>query len=104
MFAIIRTGGKQYKVSSGQKIKVEKLNAKEGKEIVLGDVLLVAKDDSEIRIGTPKVKGAKVKAKVLKHIKGKKIVIFKYKAKKRYKKKQGHRQQYTEVEIKEITG
>lgn len=97
-FAIIRTGGKQYKVSKGDKIKIEKLEAKVEDKVTFDDVLLVA-EKGKTKIGTPKVKGVKVEAKVLEQGKGKKVIIFKYKAKKRYKKKQGHRQYYTEIEI-----
>jgi len=98
MFAVIKTGGKQYLVSPGDKIKVEKLEADEGKEITFDQVLLVEKGKS-VEIGNPLVKGVKVKAKVLKQDKAKKIIVFKYKAKKRYQKKMGHRQPFTEVEI-----
>ncbi len=101
MLAVIRTGGKQYIVSPGQKIKIEKLNKKEGEEITFGDVLLVEKG-KKVEIGTPKVAGAKVTGKVLSQGKNKKVIIFKYKPKTRYKKKTGHRQSYTEVEIKGI--
>ena len=98
MLAVIKTGGKQYLVKPGDKIKVEKLDKKEGAEISFSDVLLVEKN-KKIEIGTPKVKAAKVEAKILKHGKGDKLIIFKYKAKKRYKRKIGHRQPYTEIEI-----
>ena len=101
MFAIIKTGGKQYKVSVGDKIKIEKLEAEEGKEMVF-EVLLVADEKGVVKIGAPLVQGAKVKAEVLKQGKAKKIIVFKYKAKKRYRKKAGHRQPYTEVKITEI--
>ena len=101
MLAVIRTGGKQYLVSPGQKIKIEKLDGKEGKEITFSDVLLLEKN-KKVEIGTPKVKGAKVMGKVLKQGKAKKIIVFKYKAKKRYKVKKGHRQPFTEVEIIKI--
>lgn len=100
-FAIIRTGGKQYKVSKGDKIKIEKLEVKVGDIIIFDDVLLV-KDKDKTKIGAPKVRNAKVEAKALEQGKGKKVIIFKYKAKKRYKKKQGHRQYYTEIEIIKI--
>lgn len=103
MLAVIKTGGKQYIVSPGDKIKVEKLDKKEGDTISFSDVFLVVKDSStgekKIEIGTPKVKSATVQAKVLSHGKGDKLIIFKYKAKKRYKRKVGHRQPYTEIEI-----
>lgn len=101
MFAVIRTGGKQYLVRPGDKIKIEKLDVKEEKEITFSDVLLVEKN-RELEIGNPKVKGAKIIAKVLKQGKAKKIIVFKYKAKKRYKKKMGHRQLFTEVKIIKI--
>ena len=98
MLAVIKTGGKQYIVFPGQKIKIEKLEEKEGKEITFHEVLLLEKQ-RKLEIGTPFVKGVKVIGKVLKQGRGKKIIVFKYKAKKRYKKKMGHRQSYTEVEI-----
>ena len=101
MFAVIRTGGKQYFVSPGDKIKIEKLDKKEGKEITFTDVLLLEKR-SKLEIGNPKVKGAKVVGKILKQGKGKKIIVFKYKPKTRYKVKKGHRQPFTEVEITKI--
>jgi large subunit ribosomal protein L21 len=101
MFAVIRTGGKQYLVSPGDKIKIEKIEKKEGEEIVFDDVLLLEKQ-RKLEIGTPKVKGAKVIGKVLKQGKGEKIIVFKYKPKKRYKVKKGHRQPFTEVEITKI--
>lgn len=101
MFGIIRTGGKQYKVSPGDKIKVEKIDAKVGDEITLEDVLLVA-DGDKVSVGTPNVKGSKVKAKVLDQGREKKKIVFKYKPKTRYRVKRGHRQNYTEIEIKDI--
>lgn len=104
MFAIIKTGGKQYVVSPGEKIKIEKLDASDGKEVSF-DALLVSDPPAGggTLVGTPYVKGYKVKAKVLAQGKGKKIIVYKYKAKKRYHKKQGHRQRFTEVEILSIT-
>jgi len=101
MLAIIKTGGKQYLVKSGSQIKVEKLDKEQDQEIIFDKVLLLEKN-KKLQIGTPFVKGAKVKAKILEHGKGKKVIIFKYKARKRYKVKKGHRQPYTEVEIKQI--
>ena len=97
MLAIIKTGGKQYIVKPGDKIKVEKLDKKEGEEIVFSDVLLVEKN-KKVEIGTPVVK-AGVEAKIIKHGKHEKVIAFKYKSKKRYSRKVGHRQPYTEVEI-----
>lgn len=101
MLAVIRTGGKQYLVKKGDEIKVEKIDGKEGKEINFTDVLLVQKD-KKVEIGTPLVKNVKVIGKILKQEKGDKVIVFKYKSKKRYKKKTGHRQPFTEVEIKNI--
>ena len=101
MIAIIKTGGKQYLVKPGDTIKVEKLDVKEGKEVTFPEVLLQQKEKA-VEVGLPLVKGAKVTGKVLRHGKGEKLIIFKYKSKKRYKRKIGHRQQFTEVEISEI--
>ncbi len=98
MLAVIKTGGKQYLVQPGDKIKVEKLDKKEGEEFSFSDVLLVEKS-KKIEIGNPLVKDAKVEARVLKHGRGDKIIVFKYKPKKRYSRKIGHRQPYTEIEI-----
>ncbi len=101
MLAVIKTGGKQYIVSPGDKIKVEKIDAKEGKEINFSEVLLIEKKN-KIQIGTPFVKGAKVVGKILKHDRAKKVIVFKYKSKTRHKTKKGHRQGFTEVEIVKI--
>jgi len=101
MLAIIRTGGKQYLASPGQKIKIEKLDAKEGKEVIFKDVLLLEKN-KKVEIGNPLIKGAKVIGKILKQAKGEKIIVFKYRRKTRYKVKKGHRQPFTEVEITKI--
>ncbi len=98
MKAIFVTGGKQYIVEEGQELYVEKLNADVDAEVVFDEVLYV-----DGKVGTPTVKGAKVVAKVLKHGKQKKILVFKYKAKKKYRRTQGHRQPYTKVLIKSIT-
>ena len=102
MLAVIKTGGKQYLVEPGSQIKIEKIDKEAGKEIIFDQVLLLEKN-KKLQIGTPLVKGAKVQAKILEHGKGKKIIVFKYKAKKRYKVKKGHRQPYTLVEIKDIS-
>ena len=96
--AVIRTGGKQYVISPGQKIKVEKLEAKEGEQITFSEVLLREKQN-KIEIGTPLVNGALVTGKVLRQGRAKKVIVFRYKSKTRYKKKKGHRQPFTEVEI-----
>ena len=101
MLAVIKTGGKQYLVVPGDKIKIEKLNKKEGEEVIFEDVLLLEKN-KKLEIGTPKVKGAKIIGKVLKQGKGEKVIIFKYKPKKRSKVKKGHRQPFTQIEIIKI--
>lgn len=97
--AVIKTGGKQYLVSPGQKIKIEKIDIEEGKEVEFSEVLLL-ENNEKLEIGTPFIKGVKIIGKVLRQDKGKKIIIFKYKPKKRSRKKKGHRQLFTEVEIK----
>jgi large subunit ribosomal protein L21 len=101
MLAVIKTGGKQYRVSPKDKLKIEKLVAEEGSEVVFDNVLLVENGDN-LTIGEPIIKGATVTAKVLKHAKADKVMTFKYKSKKRYKVKKGHRQLYTEVEIIDV--
>tara|TARA_Y100000310_G_scaffold344932_1_gene460593 strand:+ start:4858 stop:5172 length:315 start_codon:yes stop_codon:yes gene_type:complete len=101
MLAVIKTGGKQYIVSPGTKIKVEKLPAEEGKDVVFEEVLLLERA-KKVEIGTPVVPGAVVKGKVLKQGKAKKVMATHFKAKKREKKRKGHRQPYTEVEITKI--
>ena len=102
MFAVIETGGKQYKVIEQDIIFVEKLDVAEGDEIVFDNVL--ALENNGLKVGTPAVEGAKVTAKVLKNGKAKKIYVFKYKPKKNEKKKIGHRQPYTKVQIVKIEG
>jgi large subunit ribosomal protein L21 len=101
-FAVIKTGGKQYVVEPGKKLKVEKLEVKEGQKEVIFDSVLLAEKQNKLEIGTPKVEGAKVTAKVLREGKGDKVIIFKYKAKKRSRVKKGHRQLFTEVEVTKI--
>ena len=98
MYAVIKTGGKQYRVQQGDVIFVEKLNAQADEAVTFDEVLLVGEAD-QAKVGTPVVEGAKVVGKVLAQVKGKKIVVYKYKAKKNERKKQGHRQPYTKVEI-----
>ena len=99
----IQTGGKQYRVQQGDVIFVEKINAQADEAVTFDEVLLVG-NDGETKIGTPVVEGAKVEGKVLAQVKSKKIVVYKYKAKKNERKKQGHRQPYTKVEITAING
>ena len=103
MYAVIKTGGKQYRVQQGDVIFVEKLNAQADEAVTFDEVLLVG-DADQSKVGTPVVEGAKVEGKVLSQVKGKKIVVYKYKAKKGERKKQGHRQPYTKVEITAING
>jgi len=102
MFAVIKTGGKQYTVSEGDILKVEKLLAQKG-ETVEFDVLLVSKDGKDMKVGAP-VEGAKVEGVVVREGKGKKIRIFKMKPKTGYRKRQGHRQPFTEVKITKVVG
>jgi large subunit ribosomal protein L21 len=100
-FAIIETGGKQYKVSVGQKIKVEKLESESGGSFTLDKVLLIA-DGDKVEIGTPYVSGAKVESGVTRQARDKKKIVFRYHSKTRYRKKKGHRQHFTELEIIKI--
>ncbi len=100
MYAVIKTGGKQYRVQVGDSIYVEKLALEDGATVEFDTVLLA--NDDEIRIGTPVVEGVKVVGKVTRQAKGKKIYVFKFKSKKNFRKKQGHRQPYTQVEITAI--
>ena len=101
MYAIIESCGKQYKVSEGDVVFFEKLEVEEGKKVTFDKVVLLS-DDGKVEVGAPYVKGIKVEGKVVAHGKGKKIIVFKYKAKKNYRRKQGHRQPYTKVEITAI--
>jgi large subunit ribosomal protein L21 len=102
MLAVIKTGGKQYKVKAGDKIKVEKLEGKVGEKIFFSEVLFLG-DEKNIKVGNPLIKDTKVEGKILKTAKEKKVVGIKFKAKKRYKVKFGHRQTMTEVEITKIS-
>lgn len=101
MYAIVETGGKQYRVSEGSEIDIEKLDAEVGSQVELDRVLLVRKD-GETRVGTPVVEGARVIGRVRRQDRGKKILVFKYKPKKRYRRRQGHRQAFTRVLIEKI--
>ncbi len=101
MYAVIKTGGKQYRVQQGDVIYVEKINSQADEAVTFDEVLLVG-DGDQTKIGAPTVDGATVEGKVLAQVKGKKIVVYKYKAKKNERKKQGHRQPYTKVEITAI--
>ena len=103
MYAIIKTGGKQYRVQEGDNIFVEKLNADVDSNVVFDQVLAVV-NDGDVKVGAPVVEGAKVTAKVLAQGKEKKILVFKYKAKSNYRRRQGHRQPFTKVSIEKIEG
>ncbi len=102
MYAVIKTGGKQYKVSEGDVLKVEKLNAAPGDEIEISDVLMVV-DGEDVQIGKPVVESASVKAKVIEQGRAKKVIVFKKKRRKGYKVKNGHRQPYTAIEIQAVS-
>lgn len=102
MYAIVRTGGKQYQVSSGDQLRVEKLEGNVGDSVALEDVLMVV-DGSDVKIGKPVLENAKVVAKIAEQGKAKKVVVFKRKRRKGYRLKRGHRQQYTALTIEEIT-
>ena len=101
MYAVIESCGKQYKVSEGDVVFFEKLDAEEGKKVTFDNVILVS-DGKDVKVGTPYVKGCKVEGTVVAQGKGPKIIVYKYKAKKNYRRTQGHRQPYTKVEIKSI--
>lgn len=102
MYAVLKTGGKQYKVSEGDFIFVEKLEGEVDSKIELTEVLAVSKEDGALSIGAPVVEGAKVVCKVVAQDKAKKIIVFKYKPKKDYRRKQGHRQPYTKLFVEKI--
>ncbi|MFU8793285.1 MAG: 50S ribosomal protein L21 [Acholeplasmataceae bacterium] len=102
MYAVIQTGGKQVRVTEGQEIYIEKLDVEAGDTYEFNDVLMIGGES--VTIGSPLVAGAKVVAQVLKHGRAKKIIVFKYKRRKNYKRKQGHRQSYTKLLIEKIVG
>ncbi len=101
MYAVVRTGGKQYRVSKGELLRIEKLKGEVGDRVDLNEVLMVS-DQEKVRIGTPLVTKASVIGEIVRQGKGKKIIVFKQKRRKNYRRKTGHRQQYTEIRIKEI--
>jgi large subunit ribosomal protein L21 len=101
MYAVIQTGGKQYRVEPGEELRVEKLHGEVGDEVWFDSVLLVSKDD-KVKVGKPVLKKAKVRAQITRQGRGPKIVVFKYRKRKGYRKKQGHRQDYTGVRITQI--
>lgn len=101
MYAIIETGGKQYRVSVGQQIEVEKLPAAVGQTVEIGNVLLVS-DNGDVEVGTPRLEGARVRATVLEQGRARKVIVFKFRRGNRYKRKRGHRQDYTKLRIEQI--
>ena len=103
MYAIIQTGSKQYRVEKGNRLRVEKLPYEQGKEFDISEVLLVAGNGAGTKVGQPYVSGSKVTATVVEHLRGPKLIVYKRRAKKGYRKKQGHRQSLTEIEIKELS-
>ncbi|QGU00036.1 LSU ribosomal protein L21p [Candidatus Syntrophocurvum alkaliphilum] len=104
MYAVIETGGKQYRVAEGDILKIEKLDVEAGEKITFDNVLVVSNGNGEIKIGDPYLSGTKVNAEVIEQGKNKKIVVFKYKRRKNYQRKQGHRQPYTKIKIEKIEG
>ena len=103
MYAVVKTGGKQYRVVAGDKLKVEQIPADVGAEVILDQVLMVGEGES-VRLGQPLLSGASVKATVVSHGRGEKVKIFKMRRRKHYQKHQGHRQNYTELSIESING
>ncbi len=101
MYAVIKTGGKQYRVESGDEVKVEKLNGEVGDTVTFKDVLLIS-DQESFRLGKPFIEDSKVIGRITRHAKDKKVLVFKYKKRQNYKRKRGHRQQFTLVRIENI--
>ena len=103
MYAIVNTGGKQYRVEPGDMVRVEYLPGDQGDLIEFDDVRLLSDDDGDVTVGAPTVEGAKVTAEVVQQGRGKKVIVFKYKAKTRYRRKNGHRQNFTELRVTDIS-
>lgn len=103
MYAVITSGGKQYKVSEGDTVKVEKLSGEVGSKVVFDQILMLG-EASSYRVGKPNVEGAQVEAEITGHNRAKKIIVFKFKQRKKYRKKYGHRQPYTELKVTRISG
>jgi large subunit ribosomal protein L21 len=98
MYAVVKTGGKQYRVSKGDRVKIEKIPGEVGTEVRFEEVLMIGGTE-DVKVGTPHVSGASVSARIVEQDRSKKVMVFKFKRRKGYKKKQGHRQAYTQVEI-----
>lgn len=103
MYAIVKTGGKQYRVEKGMTLNVEKIDAKEGAKVSLGSVLMIG-DEKTVKVGTPEVSGAEVKAEIVSQFKDDKVIVFKKKRRQNYRRKLGHRQNLTTVKITDIKG
>ncbi len=103
MYVVFRTGGKQFRAQPGERLKVPSLGAEAGETVTFDDVLLLS-DGEEVKVGRPTVNGATVRAEVVSHGRGKKVIVFKRKRRKGYRRKQGHRQNYTEIQVDEILG
>ncbi|NLO21358.1 MAG: 50S ribosomal protein L21 [Syntrophomonadaceae bacterium] len=104
MYALIQTGGKQYKVSEGTIVKIEKVEGEAGSNVVLDQVLMINDENGIVQIGNPLLENARITAKILEQGKNKKIIVYKYKKRKNYRRKQGHRQPYTRLLIEKIEG
>jgi len=102
MYAIIKTGGKQYRVNEGGILKIEKIAGEKGDKVTFSEVLLVSGDDGDVKVGNPVVANATVTAEILEQGKEKKVVVFKYKKRKNYRRKQGHRQPFTKIKVDQI--
>jgi large subunit ribosomal protein L21 len=102
MYAVFRTGGKQFRAEAGSRIRIPTLDVEPGDSVVFDQVLLAGDGDEKVQVGAPTVDGASVKAEVLRHGRGDKIIVFKRKRRKGYRKKQGHRQDYTEIRVEEV--
>lgn len=102
LYAVVQTGGKQYKLAVGDIVKVEKLNVEAGDKVSLDQILMIKEEDGTTKVGNPLIEGAKVTATVIKQGKNKKIIVYKYKKRKNMRKKQGHRQAYTKLKIEKI--
>lgn len=103
MYAVFRTGGKQFRAEPGTRIRIPSLQAEAGSTVAFEDVLLAGDGEGEVKVGAPVVEGARVEAEVLRHGRGEKIIIFKRKRRKGYRKKQGHRQGFTEIRVSDIS-
>jgi large subunit ribosomal protein L21 len=102
MYAVFRTGGKQFRAEPGARLRVPSLDAEPGSSVLFDDVLIAGDGDEQVHVGTPRVDGASVKAEVLRHGRTDKIIVFKRKRRKGYRKKQGHRQGFTEIRVEEV--